>query len=201
MNTKQAELVSALSDGELDAATLDTVVSSMAEEHSEGRERLARYRLIGDTLRGETAMDASGIAAGVRDALRDEPVVLAPARARPPRWLKPATGVALAASVAAAAIVIAPGMMSSHENGASTVVVAQTPALPIAPALVGAGSAAGTSAARDETGEAAKERWQAIDPELQSRLNRLVIEHHEFSGRTGINGPVSHIGLVNYEGR
>jgi hypothetical protein len=40
-----------------------------------------------------------------------------------------------------------------------------------------------------------------VDPELQARLNRLVIEHHEFSGRTGIYGPVSHIGLVNYEGR
>jgi hypothetical protein len=36
---------------------------------------------------------------------------------------------------------------------------------------------------------------------MAERLNRLVIEHHEFGGRTGINGPVAHIGLVNYAGR
>ena len=34
-----------------------------------------------------------------------------------------------------------------------------------------------------------------------SALNRLVIEHHEFGGRTGINGPVPHIGLVSYGSR
>ena len=41
-------------------------------------------------------------------------------------------------------------------------------------------------------------KWEAIDRELEARLNRLVIEHHEFGGRTGINGPVPHIGLVSY---
>ena len=41
-------------------------------------------------------------------------------------------------------------------------------------------------------------RWQALNQDLENRLNRLVIEHHEFGGRTGINGPVPHIGLVSY---
>jgi hypothetical protein len=44
-------------------------------------------------------------------------------------------------------------------------------------------------------------RWQALDADLENRLNRLVIEHHEFGGRSGINGPVPHIGFVSYEAR
>jgi hypothetical protein len=44
-------------------------------------------------------------------------------------------------------------------------------------------------------------RWQALNQDLENRLNRLVIEHHEFGGRTGVNGPVPHIGLVSYGSR
>jgi hypothetical protein len=41
-------------------------------------------------------------------------------------------------------------------------------------------------------------RWQALNTDLEERLNRLVIEHHEFGGRTGIHGPVPHIVFADY---
>jgi sigma-E factor negative regulatory protein RseA len=201
MNVKQAELTSALLDGELDGVSQDRVVTSLLEGDGEARASFARYRLIGDTLRGESSVNAASVASAVSAALQDEPAILAPPRARPSRWLRPVAGAALAASVAAVAIVIAPGMMTPPNEASSPLVVAQEPEARMAPTLVAAGPAIRSQAAGSGPGDVAAERWQALDPELQARLNRLVIEHHEFSGRTGISGPVSHIGLVNYEGR
>ena len=113
MNEKQAELTSALLDGELDGAAERQVVTELLQAQSAGMDRYARYRLIGDAMRGDAVIDASTVATRVRVALEDEPVVLAPSRSRAPRWIKPVTGAALAASVAAAAIVIAPSMMTA----------------------------------------------------------------------------------------
>jgi sigma-E factor negative regulatory protein RseA len=201
MKEEQTELTSALLDGELDAASQERVVTSLLGGDPEARACYARYRLIGDTLRGESAIDTSPVAAGVQAALKDEPVILAPSRTATPRWARPLAGAALAASVAAAAIVIAPGMMKTSNDAVAPLVVAQAPNPQMPPALVAADPAAQPVASDAQAQAPAAERWQAVDPELQARLNRLVIEHHEFSGRTGINGPVSHIGLVNYEGR
>ena len=197
MDKKLAELSSALLDGELDAASQDDVVSSLLKDKPEALAVFARYRLIGDTLRGESPVDASTVAETVRGALREEPVVLAPAQRRSPRWLRPAAGAALAASVATAAILIAPGMMTSPTDGSMPQIVAEA-SKPRPPATLVAERPAVVA---ERPSDASAGRWQALDPALQARLNRLVIEHHEFAGRTGLNGPVSHVGLVNYDGR
>lgn len=202
MNEKQAELTSALLDGELDGVVEQQTVTELLQAQSTGRDRFARYRLIGDAMRGDVAIDASAIAVRVRAALEDEPVVLAPSRSRAPRWIKPVSGAALAASVAAAAIVIAPSMMTAPDEAVPAVTIAEAPALQVMPVAVSPEPAGLTGEPGGELAVTAPDnRWQAIDPALQDRLNRLLIEHHEFSGRTGINGPVSHVGLVNYDAR
>jgi sigma-E factor negative regulatory protein RseA len=204
MNENQAELASALLDGELDDLSQERAVDELLRGPAELRDRYARYRLIGDVLRGESALGAEVVATRVEAALRDEPVVLAPRR-RSPQWLKPAMGAALAASVAAVAIVVTPTMLSSGEDSSAPTVVQLPPRPQLAPALVSTAPTAQRQpvqgAAEEPSRVVAQDRWQAVDPGLQERLNRLVIEHHEFSGRTGLNGPVSHIGLVRYDGR
>ena len=203
MKQEQAELASALLDGELDGPVEQQAVNELLRGDAADRERSARYCMIGDAMRGESLIDATTIAARVRDALEDEPVVLAPSPNPAPRWIKPVSGAALAASVAAVAIVFAPGMMTTApDHGVSTVTIAEAPTPQVVPV------ATGTEPARvleDPESELASstpdDRWQAIDPVLQDRLNRLLIEHHEFSGRTGVRGPVSHVGLVDYDGR
>lgn len=196
MKDQFAEQLSALLDGELNTQEQDRTVSRLLDDDETAMNKLGRYQLIGGVVRGEYDVLANEISGRVSAALADEPTVLAPPR-RAWRWAKPAAGIAVAASVAVAAIVVAPGFMQQPGIGDSTpaVVVAQ-PEQPIQ--LVASGIV--TSPANQQS-VAAPGQWQTLDAELSDRLNRLVIEHHEFGGRTGIKGPVAHIGLVNYAGR
>jgi sigma-E factor negative regulatory protein RseA len=137
----------------------------------------------------------------VRARLEDEPTILAPARRRVPGWVRPAAGLAIAASVAAATVVVAPGLLTSSGGMDDTPVVvdagpAATPPGTGTPVLVAAGSVPPPTARAVEP-----ERWRALNDDYAERLNRLVIEHQEFGGRSGLNGPVAHLGLVSYDGR
>ncbi|WP_078119651.1 sigma-E factor negative regulatory protein [Thiosocius teredinicola] len=202
MNEKQSELVSALLDGELSVESQQRTVSAMLADGSEDLERFGRYRLIGDVMRGESAVAATEISARVRAALQDEPVVLAPPASKP-NWLRPVAGLAVAASVATAAVLIAPQMISQTEPAIGGAQVAAGTTQPtLAPTLVASTpqQAALPVAAVDVNRDGAT-RWEALDEQLEDRLNRLVIEHQEYGGRTGINGPVPHIGLAGYEAR
>mgnify|MGYP001819477231 FL=1 len=199
MNDKQSELTSALLDGELDPEAQEHAISSILSAGRQELDRFGRYRLIGDVMRGESNIGASSVAERVHEALIDEPVVLAPPVRRPRQWLRPVAGLAVAASVATAAVFVAPQLMTQTDDRGGTVQVANVPQVTVAPVLVAAGGSANTQAAsRTEPGEM---RWQALNKNLENRLNRLVIEHHEFGGRTGVNGPVPHIGLVSYGSR
>lgn len=199
MNEHQAEQLSALLDGELGPAQTDQVARQLATADREVLETFGRYRLIGDTMRGEADIVAVDIAERVRSRLADEPTVLAPRR-RLPGWMRPAAGVAIAASVAAAAVFVAPQLVQAPpgagDGGIQQLVQVTAPA--IAPTLVAGGPAALPTAERSRTPVG---NWRALNDDVQQRLNRLVIEHQEFGGRSGINGPVPHIGLVSYDQR
>jgi len=200
MNEKTAELTSALLDGELDRDSQSRAVAAVLAAGPEALGRFGRYRLIGDVMRGESTVPASSVVDQVRLALRDDPVVLAPRPRQTPRWLRPAAGMAVAASVAVGAVLVAPQLMTRTGQPAPSVqVVAGMPQQTIAPTLVAAGPVQepATALAVDASGG----RWQTLDHDLEDRLSRLVIEHNEFGGRTGINGPVPHIGFVSYDGR
>jgi len=194
MTDENAELTSALLDGELDRKRQVGVVSDMLSAAPSELERFGRYRLIGDVLRGESTVLADNVVVAVRAALQDEPVVLAPARKTTKRWLRPLAGLAVAASVASVAVIIAPQVLDRQRTELGPAQVASSEVSPqvVAPLL---------TADRSPPAVNATGNWSAIDQELEARLNRLVIEHHEFGGRTGINGPVPHIGLVSYGAR
>lgn len=203
MNEKHGELTSALLDGELDSDAQQRVVAAMLDSVPHELERFGRYRLIGDVLRDESTVLAADVAERVGKALQDEPVVFAPSRTRGRQWLRPVAGLAVAASVAAVAVVVAPQLLTQEDQEAQSPQLSanfQRPA--IAPTFV----ATGPTASQAQTPRATdaiegNTRWQALNKDLEARLNRLVIEHHEFGGRSGINGPVPHIGFVSYEER
>lgn len=198
MTGNSDERLSALLDGELEGheqqQTIDLIIDGTPVERS----RFGRYRLIGDVMRGETALLGSGIDDRVRATLAEEPTVLAP-RPKARKLARPLAGLAVAASVAATAVMIAPQFLSdptAPDSGSATIASAPTsPSLGVQTPVV-AVSSAGSAATLPPT-----RNWQTLDPALGERLNRLVIEHHEYGGRTGVNGPVAHIGLVNYAGR
>ncbi len=196
MNEKRSELTSALLDGEVDAADGQRFISAITGPEQEELERFGRYCLIGDSIRGESSVLAVSVAHRVHESLRDEPVVLAPPAKRPGPWLKPVAGIAVAASVAVAAVVMAPQLMTQPQVGGESTQVAALSRPATKPVLVSAATAPSVGVANSQATD--RPRWQGLTPDLEDRLNRLVIEHHEFGGRTGINGPVPHIGLVSY---
>jgi sigma-E factor negative regulatory protein RseA len=195
MNGNHGETISALLDGELGDAAAQRALDALLDGDPEERTRFGRYRLIGDMMRGESVVVSADLAARVRERLHDEPHILVPVR-RERTWLRPVAGAALAASVAAGAVLVAPQLLGP---AAQTPAGSQLAAVPVAPAapLV---RVAATDAGPVRPG-AGSGRWNTLDSELAERLNRMVLEHHEFGGRTGINGPVAHIGLVSHDPR
>lgn len=204
MNNKHDELISALLDDELDSDTSQRVISGLLDSGQDGLGRFARYRLIGDVMRGESAVLAGTVATKVREALREEPLVLAPrprARPQPGRWFRPAAGLAIAASVAAAAIVVAPQLMTPPGEQVEPIqLAADMPQRGTPAATLVVADAQQRSAAPVEVAEA-QVPWQIRDQKASDRFDRLMMEHREFGGRTGVNGPVQHIGFVSYDAR
>ncbi|MCB1774267.1 MAG: sigma-E factor negative regulatory protein [Gammaproteobacteria bacterium] len=199
MNEQQAEQLSVLLDGELGPAQTDQLAQRLATADREVLDTFGRYRLIGDSIRGEADIVAVDVAERVRARLAEEPTVLAPKR-RIPAWMRPAAGVAIAASVAATAIFVAP-QLAQVQPGAGEGAVRQLAGAPVpamAPTLV---ASQPVTKPTPQAGRSVAGNWRALNDDVQQRLNRLVIEHQEFGGRSGINGPVPHIGLVSYDRR
>jgi negative regulator of sigma E activity len=101
------EKLSALVDGELDAAVSDWLLDQLQTDE-ELRASWERLHLIGHAIRGEPVHAGyCGIAERVRERLSEEPTVLVPGAMkgnRPASWLTPIVSTALAASLALVAV-------------------------------------------------------------------------------------------------
>lgn len=105
------EQLSACLDGELPEGELDLLLKRL-ERDPHLRRSIGNYALLGEALRAQRPVSASaGFAARVSAAIAAEPdsrrkPVLTPPRISPTalRWLRPASGVAIAAGVAAVAV-------------------------------------------------------------------------------------------------
>jgi sigma-E factor negative regulatory protein RseA len=119
------EQLSAFLDGELPEAEA-TLLLKRLERDDDLRGTLSRYSLIGAVLRTDGDVPAARhVAARVSAAIAREPSFDRARRpAGPPRWIRPAAGLAVAASVAMATIVLLPQWIGGD---AGTVIVASTP--------------------------------------------------------------------------
>ncbi len=196
MNGNHGETISALLDGELGEPAAQRALDALLEGDPEQRARFGRYQLIGDLMRGEAVVVSGDLAARVQERLREEPHILVPVR-RQRTWLRPLAGAALAASVAAGAVMVAPQLLAPAGQAPAGTQLASAPVVPVEPLF----RVAATDAAPAQAGAVGQGRWRTLNGEMAERLNRMVLEHHEFGGRTGINGPVAHIGLVSYDPR
>lgn len=186
MSDDKLEAYSALLDGESELAEHKPLLDGLADDEA-ARARLARYRMIGDGLRGESPRpDALDIADRVRAQLQREPVVLAPrarrAAPRIPRWWQPAAGLAIAASVALLAVGLVPHLVSDapDQSPASVQVVGMPVASPVF-----VSNSSGQSVPRD--------------PAPESRLTRYLADHSEVASQTGMPGIVPYASFVSYD--
>ncbi|MEC5396917.1 sigma-E factor negative regulatory protein [Uliginosibacterium sp. H1] len=122
------EQLSAWLDGELDADSLARATAGLRRQPAE-RRACETYWLIGDTLRGEPALSVD-FSARVLEALKSEPVVLAPVAVAPQRKLEPNRWMAMAAASCAVLVVAWAGFSLAPDTVAPTA----TPMLAASPA-------------------------------------------------------------------
>lgn len=132
------EQLSALLDGELPPEETALLLKRLGRE-PELAQRLTRFRLCGDVLRGERVRPRADFTMRVSAAIAAEAPLPAPVRAlRPPgggRWLRPLAGLAVAASVAVVAVLVlrqSPGVDASQPLAATALPSAAAPVARVA---------------------------------------------------------------------
>lgn len=190
-----SERLSAFVDAELSSSEQDSLSRQLATDIAL-RRQLGRYQRISSALRQEheNRVDAGGIADAVSRALRDEPTVLAPRR-RPANLSRIALGAALAATVAAVAVGVAPQLLETDlpvDAQAPTFAFAPRLSVPAFPATTVALGDTATVANRPDS-----ERWKVLKPDLQRKLDAYLLEHSEFAGRLGVAPANAHVGFIS----
>lgn len=188
------ELFSALLDGELAPDEIDTLIAALNREPGAAG-ATARWSAIGASMRGQASSSGS-ILAGVRAAIDAEPLpsdvrrleTARAARRMRRSWKLPAAGLAAAASIALAAVLVPAAM----QGGA-----------PLRPAADATGGAAMAARAADDGGgnrhvaasADAVPRVAANEPTRRAReeiLNTYFIEYASHRSAQGIGGPLGY---------
>ncbi len=186
MTEQEFERLSALVDDELPPNEIGGEIHKLCQSDGK-RERWSRYHLIGDAMRHEIgSIYSPSLAQSISQRLQDEPVVLAPAAIKPdssPRR-KTLTGLAVAASLAAVAVVLAPQLISPKGSATPPVVAEQHSA-----------ESRTYFVAQDGT------RWELLKkPAVESRLNAYLVNHQERSPSSNIKGIMPYATFVSYDG-
>ena len=184
ISVNENELLSAFIDGELQGGELDIVLNLLAT-HPEARKRLSRYQFGSDVLHEHYVMNQDlDLAQELGDTLASEPAystgkavetITAQVIPLKQNFWKQATGLALAASISALAVV---GVMNSSQN--------QT-GIPLADA--------GNSNIQ-QVASAGGQRWTVGEPEVTEQLNTYLVDHNEYAGA---NGAFSYARVVSHD--
>lgn len=187
MTEQEFERLSALADDELPRGEIGGEIQKLCN-NALGRDAWSRYHLIGDALRREIGpLYSPSLAQEISRRLQDEPVVLAPNALRYPGAARKAwVGMAVAASVVAAAVVMTPQMI--NPDGTDSVV-------PQVAAVKPQVENKTLYVAQDGT------RWELLKkPEVESRLNAYLVNHQELSPSSNIKGIMPYSTFVSYDG-
>jgi sigma-E factor negative regulatory protein RseA len=182
MSDKLKEDISALMDGELAtrsaSRTIDILLAS-----DELRVHWTRYHVVRDVLRHKTYPDSGGeLCKRMQSCLADEPLHFPRLRLVPRRWretVRPVAGLALAASVAVAAI-LAVGKLGDLPGRQES---AQAPAVQVAASTrASVVSAASSSGGRIARVALQRLQWNTTEPAVAKRLNGYLVNHSEYLG-------------------
>jgi len=198
------EDISALMDGEY-GPNPEAVLTAVYGDN-ELRDAWRRYHLLGDAMRSQLPRQfpAGDLSARVSEALADEPAILSPrrrARHVAQRFMKPAAGVAIAASVALVAIV---GLRGLDQSTTATMPAADSVAGNNAPVVntgpdnpVQSLQPAGPSPlARTVSTDGTAVQGGYQEPGNQYRFNSYLINHNEFRANSGVGGSMPYARIV-----
>jgi sigma-E factor negative regulatory protein RseA len=188
MNDEIREQLSALADDELSDAERPLLLGRLQRD-TQLRACLGRYHLIGEVMRGGDVPAASlGVADRVQRELAGDAPMHAMARGgvRLAPWLKPAAGLAVAASVALVAVLA----VTSLRTDTGTVPV---PSLASSQPL----NPGGTSVAR--VSGPAGDQWERLDPHIDRRLSGYLVNHNEYAASRGVQGVMPYVRIVGFD--
>ncbi|MES9993937.1 MAG: sigma-E factor negative regulatory protein [Candidatus Thiodiazotropha sp.] len=192
MTEQEFERLSALVDDEISGHEISGEISKL-KNSQEGRDLWSRYHLIGDAMRNELGQIHDGeMARSISQQLENEPVVLAPTalKRRIPIRKRTLTGVAVAASLAAVAVVMAPQMINPGSSEAPGQLVSSNQL-----EQRNQQQASRTIyVAEDGT------RWKLLKkPKVESRLNAYLLNHQDLSPSSNIKGIMPYATFVSYD--
>ena len=169
MAINHLELVSALVDGQLTGSELEQALE-LINNDSGAREAFMRFQQASDILHGYTRSITQApleLTSRISAALAAEPVYKSTAKLLrfPKNFWKQATGLAMAASVGALAVV---GVFQ-QQNGFDN--------LPVASVVANESPATLVSQSN---------RWTVAEPEIEDRLNNYLVDHNEYVGTSGM---------------
>ncbi len=186
MREAQHQQLSALIDGELGDASLPALLDAL-ERDPELAGRWERYHLISAALHGEPVRsDVRGVAEALATRLAAEPTVLAPAAIRRRASIyaaAPLAGAALAAAVAFLAIFAVPALFEPTTDAAPPTTIAGN-TLPPAPQFLL---------------DYPSQRWHIDEPDLETKLDKLLVNHQEYAPASGMKGLLPYATFVGYD--
>ena len=182
MTTDPREHISSLMDGEISRETGRFLVRRLGADEALCA-TWARYHLVRDCLRHqEGGLAGEMLASRVRQAIESESPPAPPRRAGG-AWLRPARGMAVAASVALMAIVAVGPANQLAQPGESTVAESgETPAFTSPQSLTPAPVSQTASLQGAPAGE--------------SRMNAYLLRHYQAAGMNGSKGFVTLVPIV-----
>lgn len=183
MNTESREHISSLMDGEVSRETGRFLVRRLGADE-ELCATWARYHLVRDCLRHqEGGLASENLAVRIRNAIERESLPASPRKARR-AWMRPAVGMAIAASVALMAVVaVGPESQSVSPAAGDLAGRVEAPAFTSPQGLVPAPVSEQASLLGESAGD--------------SRMNAYLLRHYQAAGATSGKGFVTFVPIVN----
>lgn len=174
------EQLSAFVDGELASKETDALISKILD-NDELRSRWANYHLLGHSIHGESTNNTVDLSSSISAALADEPTVFAPQRRKRviPAAIKQVAGMAIAATVAAAAVLMVQpeeqNLFNPAGGGNVASITTKQNVVPVAEHGV---------------------NWSVAQPSVASKLNTYLVNHNAYS--TPVRGTLPFAPIVSY---
>jgi sigma-E factor negative regulatory protein RseA len=188
MIDEKLEQISALVDDELEQGSRFVLHALATDNVYKGA--WGRYHLMGECLRGHLPGHVDLLLADrISRALHDEPVLQGPHRWQ--RLLKPAAGLAIAASVAAIAI------LGVRQIGSGPATTTMPPIAYNAP--TGNNDYQTVTVTAGPTPQEPARNYSTPADDAQSRLNRYLVNYNEYRANSGVQGTLPYVRIVAHE--
>ena len=196
--TRRDEQISALLDDALSAEELNEFMQDLKRDHLDDAERIQRYQLARDAMRGElnntSFMDVS---AAVHRAIEQEPEMDALTVSKSSRkpfdlsaWLRPLTGMAVAASVAAITVVAFNTVQ--FESDSASQPLAQSPSQVVTPV---------NPVIAQQVRVASTMNYPKPSQHQRQQLNDYMVKHSGAAGQSTMQGMMPYVRVVSFESK